>query len=56
MFCFAQSRSCDDTPENCFIQISSLYSRVYVRKIIKKQKGKFPRDLHIQAKEVYSRL
>ena len=56
MFCFAQSRSCDDTPENCFIQISSLYSRVHVRKFIKKQKGKFPRDLHIQAKEVYSRL
>lgn len=56
MFCFAQSRSCDDTPKNCFIQISSLYSRVHVRKIIKKQKGKFLRDLHIQPKEVYSRL
>ena len=56
MSCFAQNRSCDNTAENCFIQISSLYSRVYVRKIIKKQKGKFPRDLHIQAKEVYSPL
>ena len=32
------------------------YSRVHVRKIIKKQKGKFLRDLHIQPKEVYSRL
>ena len=28
-------------------RVKTLYSRVYVRKIIKKQKGKFPRDLHI---------
>ena len=53
---FSQYRSCDNTLENCFFQISSC-SRAYVR--TKRQSVKFPWDLYweiknIQAKEVYT--
>ena len=54
---FSQYRSCDNTLENCFFQISSC-SRAYVR--TKRQSVKFPCDLsrlgkqNIQAKEVYT--
>ena len=52
---FSQYRSCDNTLENCFFQISSC-SRAYVH--TKRQSVKFPCDLrgiqNIQAKEVYT--
>ena len=35
---FSQKRSCDNTPKNCFFQISS-YSRSFVRIIYEKTKG-----------------
>ena len=52
---FSQYRSCDNTLEKCFFQISSC-SRAYVR--TKRQSVKFPWDLlgkqNIQAEEVYT--
>ena len=38
---FSQKRSCDNTPKNCFFQISS-YSRAFVRIIYEKTKGQVP--------------
>ena len=38
---FSQYRSCDNTPENCFFQIS-FYSRAYVRIIYGKTKDQVP--------------
>ena len=38
---FYQYRSCDDTLEQCFFQIS-YYSRVYVRIIYEKTKAQIP--------------
>lgn len=35
MFCLSHFRSCDDTLENCFLQVSS-YSRAYLRIIYKR--------------------
>ena len=53
---FPQYRSCDNTLENCFYQISS-YSRAYEPIIYKKTKGTFPlgpqlEKQNIQTKEV----
>ena len=55
---FYQYRSCDNTLENCFFQIS-FYSRAYVRIIYEKTKCHVPLGpllgkQYIQAKEVYS--
>ena len=54
---FSQYRSCDNTLENCFFQISS-YSRAYLVIIYKKTKGQVPLGpllgkQNVQAKEVY---
>ena len=54
---FSQYRSCDNTLENCFVQISS-YSRAYLRINYEKTKGEVPLGpllgkQNIQAKEVY---
>ena len=54
---FSQYRSCDNTPENCFFQISS-YSRAYVRIIYKKTKDRVPLEpllgkQNMRAKEVH---
>ena len=53
----SQYRSCDNTLENCFFQIS-FYSRAYVSISNKKTKGQDPlgpllEKQNIQAKEVY---
>ena len=53
---FSQYRSCDNTLENCFFQISS-YSRSYLRKNYEKTKGEVPLGpllgkQNIQVKEV----
>ena len=44
---FSQKRSCDNTPKNCFFQISS-YSRAFVRIIY--EKIKFPWNLYWENK------
>ena len=54
---FSQYRSCDNTLENCFFQIS-FYSLAYVRIIYEKTKVQVPLGPllgkeNIQAKEVY---
>ena len=49
---FSRCRSCDNTPENCFFQISS-YSRVYVCIIYEKKTGAYSPGTSIQANEVY---
>ena len=54
---FFKYRSCDDTQENCFFQISS-YSRAYARIIYEKKKGQVAlipllEKQNVQAKEVY---
>ena len=54
---FSQYRSCDNTLENCFFQISS-YSRAYLVIIYKKTKGQVPLGpllgkQNVQSKEVY---
>ena len=56
---FSQYRSCDNTLENCFFQISS-YSRAYLVIIYKKTKGQVPLGpllgkQNVQANEVYCR-
>ena len=54
---FLQHRSCDDTLEDCFFQISS-YSHTYALKTYEKTKGEVPLGpllgkQNIQVKEVY---
>ena len=52
---FSQYRSCDNTLEYCFVQISS-YSRAYLRINYEKTKGSPGTSIgkqNIQAKEVY---
>ena len=54
---FSQNRSCDNTPENCFFQISS-YSHAFVRIIYEKTKDQVPLDSllgkqNMRVKEVY---
>ena len=54
---FSQYRSCDNTPENCFFQISS-YSRAFVRIIYEKTKGQVPLEpllgkQNMRVKQVY---
>ena len=54
---FSQNRSCDNTPKNCFFQISS-YSRAFVRIIYEKTKGQVPLEpllgkQNMRVKEVY---
>ena len=57
MFCFPNNRSCDNTLENCFFQISS-HSRAYLRINCEKTGLSSLRPLlgkqNIQAKKAYS--
>ena len=49
---FDQYRSCDDTLEKCFFQIS-YYSRAYVSIIYEKQKGQIPPGTSIGGNKTY---
>ena len=57
---FTQYRSCDNTLENCFFQITS-YLRAYLRIIYKEETGQVPlgpllEKQNIPAKEVYCEM